>query len=320
MPNDIPADRWYDYTLEVIDAVDVEDKRRAMEGYVAPPPSAPDDHIRRDYFRSSKYPYPERLGIKAYLEQKYRLQVELVKLQNSVKDTGQRVMVIMEGRDAAGKGSTIKRFMEFLNPRGASVVALEKPTEREQGQWYFQRYVDHLPGPGEIVFFDRSWYNRAGVERVMGFCTKAQYREFVRQAPLFEQMLSADGISIFKFYLSISKTEQARRFEERRDNPLKQWKLSPIDIEAQARWDAYTEAKEKNLSRTDTPQAPWTLVKADDKLRARLETMRTVLSRLEYAGKDPSVATAPDPWIVAQASTIFAAPPGSKTGPGPASA
>lgn len=302
MPDD--SDQWIEYAIDAIDAIEVKEQRHAIHNYAAPPHPVPDETTRRDYFRSSKYPYPERLAPKAYYRQKYALQIELVKLQNWVKESGQKILVLMEGRDAAGKGSTIKRLTEHLNPRGATVVALDKPSEKERGQWYFQRYVDHLPAAGEIVFFDRSWYNRAGVERVMGFCTQDQYWEFVRQAPIFEQMLRADGIALFKFYLSISKEEQAERFEDRRKNPLKQWKLSPIDIEAQSRWDAYTEAKEATMRLTDTPEAPWTLVKADDKLRARIETMRAILHAMDYSGKNSEVVYAPDPWIIAPAAKV----------------
>ncbi len=294
-----------DYAADAFDLVEFKEQRREIHHYVEPPGLSPDDETLRAYFRSSKYPYPTRMDMTTYYRAKYGLQVELVKLQNWLKETGGKLLILMEGRDAAGKGSTIKRFMEYLNPRGATVIALDKPSEQERGQWYFQRYADHLPGAGQIVFFDRSWYNRAGVERVMGFCTREQYWEFVRQAPLFEQMITADGIVLFKFYLSISKAEQAVRFEDRRRNPLKQWKLSPIDIEAHSRWDAYTEAKEETMRLTDTPEAPWTLVKADDKLRGRLETMRWVLHRMDYAGKDPEVVGRPDPWISAPAAKVF---------------
>jgi polyphosphate kinase 2 len=236
-----------------------------------------------------------------------------VKLQNWVKDTGQKLVLIFEGRDAAGKGSTIKRLMENLNPRGARVIALEKPTDLERGQWYFQRYVDHLPSSGEMVFFDRSWYNRAGVERVMNFCTEAEYWEFTRQAPIFEKMLVSSGISLLKLYLSVSREEQARRFREREENPLKQWKLSPIDREAQQKWDAYTSAKEATFQLTDSQEAPWIIVKAEDKLRARLNTMRYVLNRFDYSGKDRSLDLEPDPLIVAPARLVFADRQDSRT-------
>jgi len=215
-------------------------------------------------------------------------------------------VLIFEGRDAAGKGSTIKRFLEHLNPRGARVVALVKPTEEERGQWYFQRYVDHLPTSGEIVLFDRSWYNRAGVERVMGFCTDEEYDEFVRQAPQFESMLVRSGITMIKFYLSVSREEQQRRIEERQQNPLKRWKLSPIDREAQERWDAYTDAKEATFRQTDTPEAPWVIIKAEDKMRARLQAMRYVLDQFDYDGKDLAGCTEPDPLILAPVAKLRA--------------
>lgn len=260
--------------------------------------------IIREYFHSQQYPFAERLDMRTYLHQKQALQIELVKLQNWVKEHGKRLVIVFEGRDAAGKGSTIKRFTEHLNPRGARVVALEKPTAAEQGQWYFQRYVDHLPTVGEIVLFDRSWYNRAGVERVMGFCTPGEYEEFVRQAPLFEQMLVRSGIHLIKFYLSISRQEQARRFAERATNPLKQWKLSPIDKQAQSRWDDYTQAKEEIFQRTNTTEAPWVVIKSEDKMRARLEAMRYVLSQFEYEGKAIEVSLQPNPLLVATAAML----------------
>jgi polyphosphate kinase 2 len=244
------------------------------------------------------------MDLKSYYRQKLALQVELVKLQNWVKDEGRKIVVVFEGRDAAGKGSTIKRFMEHLNPRAARVVALEKPTEEERGQWYFQRYVDRLPTTGEIVFFDRSWYNRAGVERVMGFCTEAEYNEFVRQAPLFENMLVGSGINITKFYLSVSREEQARRFVEREQNPLKRWKLSPIDQEAQDRWDDYTEAKEDTFRLTDLPEAPWVIIKSEDKMRARIQAMRYLLDQFDYEDKDTSGLPDLDPLIIAPVADL----------------
>ena len=263
---------WTDY---LIDSLEVDEDTSPLFN---PQPHADGDPITRElirrYFRDNVYPFAERLSIKHYYQEKRLLQIELVKMQNWVKDNGQKIVIIFEGRDAAGKGSTIKRFMEYLNPRGARVVALDKPTIAEQGQWYFQRYIDHLPTSGEMVFFDRSWYNRAGVERVMGFCTQEEYDEFLREAPLVEQMLSRSGIHIVKFYLSVSREEQANRMRERAVNPLKQWKLSPIDRIAQERWDDYTLAKEANFDKTDTPEAPWIIVKAEDQMRARLESMR----------------------------------------------
>jgi polyphosphate kinase 2 len=228
-----------------------------------------------------------------------KLQIELVKLQRSVQLEGRRVCLLFEGRDAAGKGGAIRRFIEHLNPRTARVVALPKPSEVERGQWYFQRYTAALPNAGEICFFDRSWYNRAVVEPVMGFCTKRQYQLFMQQVPEFEHMLYEDGIELIKFWFSISKDEQARRFEERRKNPLKQWKLSPVDNEAQAHWDFYTRYKEEMLSRTHTTFSPWIIVRANSKKRARLESMRYVLSHLPYDGKEqPAIAIHPDPAVV----------------------
>jgi len=295
MPKEI---RWYDY---LSDALDVDASSGPLPSYR--PPSEDAEHAT-DYFRGPRYPYPRRLDLLDYLEQKHTLQVELVKLQNWVKDNRKKIVIVFEGRDAAGKGSTIKRFMEHLNPRVARVVALAKPTEEEREQWYFQRYVDHLPTGGEIVFFDRSWYNRAGVERVMGFCTDEEYEEFVRQTPMFEQMLVRSGLHVIKFYLSVSRDEQARRFAERMANPLKHWKLSPIDQEAQSRWDDYTAAKEETFRRTDIPEAPWVILKAEDKMRARLEAMRYVLDQFDYDGKDREVAIAPDPLVLARVSQL----------------
>ena len=214
------------------------------------------------------YPYKTRMSRRVYEHDKQLLQIELLKVQSWVKETGQRIVCLFEGRDAAGKGGTIKRFMEHLNPRGARVVALEKPNEVEQGQWYFQRYVEHLPTAGEMVLFDRSWYNRAGVERVMGFCEPQQYLQFMRQTPELERMLVNDGIHLFKFWFSVSREEQLRRFVSRRDDPLKHWKLSPIDIQSLDRWDEYTEAKNQMFFHTHTGDAPWTVIKSDDKKRA----------------------------------------------------
>ena len=263
----------------------------------------PDDELADDW-RTGGYPYRYLLGRKSYERQKYRLQVELLKLQAWVKDSGQKVIVLFEGRDAAGKGGTIKRFMEHLNPRGARVVALEKPSEVESGQWYFQRYVQHLPTRGEIVMFDRSWYNRAGVERVMGFCTDAQYEQFMREAPEFERNLVRNGIFLFKFWFSVSRAEQRRRFKERESHPLKQWKLSPIDKASLDKWDDYTRAKEAMFLNTDTPDAPWTVIKSDCKKRARLNAMRYVLHRMPYARKDLVTIGAADPLIVGRPSLV----------------
>lgn len=236
-----------------------------------------------------------------YEEELIKLQVELVKLQRWVQNNNKRVVVIFEGRDAAGKGGTIRRFTEHLNPRAMRVVALPKPTEAEKGQWYFQRYTVQLPNPGEIVFFDRSWYNRAVVEPVNGFCTKTEYNRFIQQVPEFEHMLYEDGITLIKFWFSISKEEQEKRFESRKVNPLKQWKLSPIDQTAQDKWELYTHYKEEMFSKTHTSYSPWILVKANNKLRARLESIRYVLNLLPYEDKnDSKVRLCPDPNIVSR--------------------
>jgi polyphosphate kinase 2 len=247
------------------------------------------------------YPYQERLTREYYDVEKYLLQVELLKLQYWVKDTGQRLVILFEGRDAAGKGGAIKRFTEHLNPRGARVVALTKPSEAEQHQWYFQRYVQHLPTAGEIVLFDRSWYNRAGVERVMGFCSDEQYERFMRQAPAFEDALVDEGISVTKFWFSVTQGEQRTRFAIRQLDPVRRWKLSPMDLESLDKWEAYTRAKEEMFRRTDTDYAPWTTIKSNDKKRARLNAMRFFLHQFDYADKDHSVIPRPDPALVRRA-------------------
>ncbi|MDY6054321.1 polyphosphate kinase 2 [Micrococcus sp.] len=244
------------------------------------------------------YPYERRLSREEYELEKYRLQIELLKLQYWGEDTGQRHIIVFEGRDAAGKGGTIKRFTEHLNPRTARTVALNKPTEREMGQWYFQRYIQHFPTAGEIVLFDRSWYNRSGVERVMGFSTDEQYQRFMRQVPLFEKMLVDDGIHLTKFWFSVTQTEQRTRFAIRQIDPVRQWKLSPMDLESLDRWEAYTEAKEAMFLHTDTDHAPWISIRSNDKKRARLNAMRYFLSQFEYEGKDHEVVGTPDPLIV----------------------
>ncbi|MFW6774770.1 polyphosphate kinase 2 [Nocardioides sp. CPCC 205120] len=244
------------------------------------------------------YPYDERLSRETYDEQKYALQVQLLKFQRWQGATGAKHVIVFEGRDAAGKGGTIKRFMEHLNPRHARTVALGKPSDREQQQWYFQRYVQHLPTAGELVLFDRSWYNRAGVERVMGFATDEEYELFMRQAPLFEQMLAESGVHLTKFWFSVTQSEQRTRFIIRQVDPVRQWKLSPMDLQSLDRWDAYTAAKEAMLLRTDTDVAPWTTIKSNDKKRARLEAMRHFLSTVEYDGKDHDVVGEPDPLVV----------------------
>ena len=263
-----------------------------------------DPNAIRATFESGKYPYRRKLQRSVYEKQKAGLQVELLKAQRWIKEQGEKVVVLFEGRDAAGKGGTIKRFMEHLNPRGARVVALEKPTEEEKGQWFFQRYIKNLPTAGELVMFDRSWYNRAGVERVMGFCTPGEYLEFMRQTPELERMLTRSGIHLFKYWFSITQKEQAKRFKSRKYDPLKQWKLSPIDRASLDRWEDYTEAKEAMFFYTDTADAPWTIVKSDDKKRARLNCMRHFLWHLPYPDKDTSVVRSPDPLIVGAGSHV----------------
>jgi polyphosphate kinase 2 len=252
-----------------------------------------------------EYPYTERLSRSHYDREKRKLQIELLKLQNWTRAHGQRLVILFEGRDAAGKGGTIKRFMEHLNPRFARVVALEKPSEREAGQWYFQRYVQHLPAAGEIVLFDRSWYNRAGVERVMGFCSDEDYEEFMRSTPQLERMLTRSGLHLVKFWFSVSQAEQRTRFAVRTADPVRRWKLSPMDVASLDKWDAYTEAKEAMFFYTDSPETPWTVVKSNDKKRARLEAMRWVLAGFDYDGKDVDVVGTPDPLIVGPASQVY---------------
>jgi polyphosphate kinase 2 len=256
-------------------------------------------------FETGEFPYKSRMGAGLYEEQTAQLQVELLKVQNWVKEAGEKIIVIFEGRDAAGKGGTIKRFMEHLNPRGARVVALEKPNDRERHQWYFQRYIENLPAGGEIVFFDRSWYNRAGVERVMGFCTPNDYLEFMRQCPELERMFVRSGIRLFKFWFSVTREEQLRRFAAREKDPLKQWKLSPIDKASLDKWDDYTEAKEAMFFYTDTADAPWTIIKSDDKKRARLNCMQNFLASLPYPNKNRRVVTGPDPLIVGSTAHVI---------------
>lgn len=237
-------------------------------------------------FPHGDYLFPERLKRKTYEARLHDLQVELVKLQSWVKQTGERIVMVFEGRDAAGKGGTIRRFTANLNPRQARVVALSKPSDVERGQWYFQRYIDHLPTEGEIVFFDRSWYNRAGVEPVMGFCTPEQTEKFFLEAPVFEGMLVREGIHLFKFWLTLNREEQLKRFYKRKTNPLKTWKLSPLDYKAVGKWDAYTKAIDDIFRNTDTPHAPWTVVDSNDQRRARLECIKVVLDAFDYDHKD----------------------------------
>ena len=256
-------------------------------------------------FESGRYPYARLMGRVAYETEKAKLQAELLKVQIWAQETGQKFVILMEGRDAAGKGGTIKRFMEHLNPRYARVCALTKPSDVEKGQWFFQRYIAHLPTAGEMVFYDRSWYNRAGVERVMGFCSPTEYLEFMRQAPELERMLVRSGIRLYKYWFSVTREEQHARFLARETDPLKMWKLSPIDKASLDRWDDYTEAKEAMFFYTDTADAPWVIVKSNDKKRARLNCMRHFLSTLDYPNKDAEVVGTPDPLIVGRAQQVL---------------
>ncbi|CUI00722.1 polyphosphate kinase 2 [Leisingera aquaemixtae] len=248
----------------------------------------------KDEIITPSYPHRERMARKTYETELEALQVELVKLQAWVKASGARIAIVLEGRDAAGKGGTIKRFRENLNPRGARVVALSKPSEEEQSQWYFQRYIQHLPSGGEIVFFDRSWYNRGVVEKVFGFCTDDQRERFFHQVKGFEQALVEDGVKLFKFWLNVGRAEQLRRFLKRESDPLKQWKLSPIDVKGLEKWDAYTDAISETLARSHCPEAPWTIVRSDGKRRARLAAIRAVLSGIDYDNKDAKAIGALD--------------------------
>ena len=294
--------------LALLEGAAPDDRKALRKALRSARPAAdevdPDEALAPDW-RDGGYPYKNLLRRATYEKEKFKLQVELLKLQNWVKETGARVVIIFEGRDAAGKGGTIKRFMEHLNPRGARVVALEKPTPTELGQWYFQRYVQHLPTRGEIVLFDRSWYNRAGVERVMGFCSDKEYQDFMRQAPEFERHLVSSGVYLIKFWFSVSQAEQRRRFKEREGHPLKQWKLSPIDKASLDKWDDYTRAKEQMFFETDTADSPWTVVKSDCKKRARLNAMRYVLHKLPYDNKDLAQIGKLDPLIVGRAHVVY---------------
>ncbi|MBY6048073.1 polyphosphate kinase 2 [Vannielia litorea] len=269
----------------------------------APLPSPQPDSLRQAFERGD-YPYDTRLSRRSYEAQKAQLQAELLKVQKWVAETGQKIVVLFEGRDAAGKGGTIKRFMEHLNPREARVVALNKPSEKEKGEWFFQRYIEHLPTAGEMVFYDRSWYNRAGVERVMGFCSPNEYLEFMRQTPELERMLVRSGIRLFKYWFSVTQEEQQARFASRETDPLKRWKLSPIDKASLDMWDDYTEAKEAMFFYTDTADAPWTIVKSADKKRARIACMRHFLAILDYPGRDRSVVKGPDPKLVSAGAHV----------------
>ena len=281
------------------------DELTSPEAVLSSPHMISGKELLRINYELGNYPYPEKLSTREYEQEKQLLQTELLKVQNWVKEEGVKIVGIFEGRDAAGKGGTIKRFMEHLNPRAAHVVALEKPTERERGQWYFQRYIEKLPTAGEMAFFDRSWYNRAGVERVMGFCTPEEHLEFLRTTPQLERMLVNAGLILRKYWFSVSRHEQIRRFHSRSHDPLKHWKLSPIDIESLDKWDLYTEARQTMFFHTDTADAPWVVVKSDDKKRARINCMRHFLHSLDYPAKDPTIAYAPDPKIVGSVSTLY---------------
>ena len=301
-------------TKDTSQQADIEEfAANATEDQTDPPPS-PSHHLAemrrdpdaiRELFLTGKYPYHTKLSTRDYEKKKKALQVELLKVQRWVKETGEKIVILFEGRDAAGKGGTIKRFMEHLNPRSARVVALEKPTETERGEWYFQRYIRNLPTEGEIVLFDRSWYNRAGVERVMEFCTPEEYLEFMRQTPELERMMVRSGIRLFKYWFSVTQDEQHIRFQRRQNDPLKQWKLSPIDRASLDKWDQYTEAKEAMFFYTDTADAPWTIIKSSDKKRARISCMQHFLHSLNYPNKDPKVAGQPDPLIVGQSQHVI---------------
>lgn len=246
----------------------------------------PTDKIRAAALASGGYPYRKKMGRAQYERQLRKLQIELVKLQRHARAKGLRIVALFEGRDAAGKGGVIKRFMEHLNPRYAHAVALQKPTETERGQWYFQRYVAHLPTAGDMTLFDRSWYNRAGVERVFGFCTSIEYEKFLVEAPEFERAIQRDGIILFKYWLTIGREAQLLRFHKRATDPLKTWKLSPVDLSALDKWDEYTEAKRAMMRATHTADTPWTAIKANDKRRTRINCIRHFLHRLDYDDKD----------------------------------
>ncbi|WP_051208075.1 polyphosphate kinase 2 [Propionicicella superfundia] len=279
-------------------------------GYTVGDPEGPDPELIDPGGRAVEtwrqdYPYDELMPRDAYEAEKYLLQVELLKLQYWGQDNDIRHIIIFEGRDAAGKGGTIKRFTEHLNPRTCRVVALNKPTTTEQGQWYFQRYIQHFPTFGEMVLYDRSWYNRAGVERVMGFVNEEDYHVFMQQAPDFERMIVDSGIHLTKFWFSVTQREQRTRFAIRQIDPVRRWKLSPMDLESLDRWEDYTAAKERMMEVTDTDRAPWTVIRSNDKKRARINTMRFFLNQFDYEGKDPSVVFDPDPLIVQRAKDVI---------------
>ena len=281
--------------------VGLTDAKRVMDGSI----NLSGKELLKITYANEQYPYSEKMKLVEYEREKHLLQIELLKVQKWAKEEGKKIVMIFEGRDAAGKGGTIKRFAEHLNPRIARVAALEKPSERERTQWYFQRYIHHLPAAGEILMYDRSWYNRAGVEKVMGFCTDSEHLEFMRQAPVFERMLVNSDTILFKFWFSVTRQEQLRRFHARKSDPLKQWKLSPIDVASLDRWDDYTDARRSMLFNTNTADAPWTIVKSDDKKRARISCMRYFLNELDYPDKDTSVVYKPDELIVGSVSKIY---------------
>jgi polyphosphate kinase 2 len=266
------------------------------------------DWVEETALSSGGYPYDKKLKRKAYERDLRLLQIELLKMQSWMREMSARVVVLVEGRDAAGKGSSIKRFMAHLNPRHAKHVALPKPTEAERGQWYFQRYLAHLPAGGDLALFERSWYNRAGVEPVMGFCTPEETAQFLREAPALEAALIRDGMYFFKFWLSIGRATQLARFHSRRHDPLKRWKLTEIDLAAIGKWDAYSDAAEEMFRRTHTDDSPWTVIRANDKRRTRLEMLRAVLGKVPYAGKDDAVISAPDPLLAGAGPEFFAMP------------
>ena len=293
-PEDEPFAVADDYADEVDEIAELQRKLSGTKKLASPDPDA---------WREG-YPYESKLSRRIYERRKRELQIELLKMQLWVKETGQKVLIIFEGRDAAGKGGAIKRFNEHLNPRGARTVALEKPTDAEASQWYFQRYIQHLPSGGEIVMMDRSWYNRAGVERVMGYCSPQQYLEFMRETPELERMLVNSGIHLIKFWFSVSQREQLNRFATRETDPVRRWKLSPTDLASLDKWDDYTTAKEAMFFYTDTADAPWTVVKSNDKKRARLEAMRHVLHTLAYPGKDTRIVHQPDPLVCGPATEL----------------
>ena len=298
----IPGERANGHVAELLDDLAAQLGFQINQGKNGPVLVEHDGKVAETWRQD--YPYDKRLGRKRYEREKRGLQIELLKLQHHIKATGGRLVIVFEGRDAAGKGGTIKRFTENLNPRGARIVALEKPTERERTEWYLQRYIAHLPAAGEIVMFDRSWYNRAGVERVMGFCRPDECMEFLREAPEFERMLARDGIILIKFWFSVSRAEQLRRFVNRQLDPVKRWKLSPVDLASLDKWDDYTEAKESTFFFTDLADAPWTVVKSNDKKRARLEALRYVLCRVPYADKDEDRVGQPDRLLVGPAPLL----------------